>query len=52
MVKREHNKEVSKFRVDTDRQQSTQQHYHRPEENGSDTTKGEAEHNAKGGSTQ
>ena len=28
MVKREHNKGVSKFRVDTDRQQRTQQHYH------------------------
>ena len=41
MVKREHNKGVSKFRVDIDRQQRTQQHYHWPEKSGSDTTKGE-----------
>ena len=40
MVKREYNKGVSKFWVDTDREQRTQQHYHQPEENGSDTTKG------------
>ena len=41
MVKREHHKGVSKFRVATDEQQRTQQHYHRPEKNGSNTTKGE-----------
>ena len=39
MVKKEHNKGVSKFWVNTDRQQRTQQHYHLPEKNGSDTTK-------------
>ena len=41
MVKGEHNTGVSKFRVDTNRQQRTQQHYHWPKKNGSDTTKGE-----------
>ena len=32
-VKREHNKGVSKFWVDIDRQHKTQQHYHRLEKN-------------------
>ena len=36
MVKREHNKRVSEFWVDTDRQQRTQHHYHRPEKSGSE----------------
>ena len=42
-VRREHNNGISSVRVDTDKKQRTQQHYHRPEKSGSDTIKGEGD---------
>ena len=40
MVRREHNNGISSVRVDTDKRQRTQPHYHRPEKSGSNTIKG------------
>ena len=42
-VRREHNNGISSVRVDTDKRQRTQPHYHRPEKSGSNTIKGEGD---------
>ena len=42
-VRREHNNRIPNVRVDTDKKQRTQPHYHRPEKSGSDTIKGEGD---------
>ena len=43
MVRREHNNGISSVRVDMNKRQRTQPHYHRPEKSGSDTIKGEGD---------